>query len=84
MMDPASPPGPSCTMDSSIPESPPRAAVAERVSMTLSSRDMRTPCSTQKRWKPSPALKRYRWWSKKSRTLGEQSSVSFPRPSTCR
>lgn len=64
------------------PGSPPVASVVVRVASTPETLPILMRCSTQKRWKPSPALNRKRWRSKKRRAEGTLAPVSLPTPST--
>lgn len=65
------------------PGRPPVASVVVRVASTADTLASLTRCSTQNRWKPSPALNRKRWRSKNSSTEGTEQPVSAPTPSTC-
>ena len=67
-----------------IPASPPEAWPSSLVSKQLLTRFIFTLCSTQNLWKPSPALNRYLWRSKNSKTDGEASSQSVPSPRICK
>eukprot|EP00958_Prasinococcus_capsulatus_P025542 scaffold4372_cov397-Prasinococcus_capsulatus_cf.AAC.26 len=59
---------PLSSLVSKYPGRPPDASVVARVKNRWSIRVIRTFCSTQSLWKPSPQLNRYRRLSKKSRT----------------
>ena len=70
-------------MTSRAPGKPPSAAVEDRVTKMPDVLFILILCCTQKRWKPSPALKRKRKWSKNRSTDGAVSPVSVPSPNTC-
>ena len=59
------------------------ASVVVRVASTADTFDSLMRDSTQKRWKPSPALNRKRWRSKNRSTEGTEQPVSLPTPTTC-